>query len=164
MAKNSAKPEAINPNDGLDLAALAELESGLVSDQIGFPPYWNPSEGKKFYGRVVARDERDPDFIRYVIEAGVRHQCQEGPSDEARPVTVDRGQHFNVSVYASLPLENYFGETVLVTALRKRDIDGGKQVWIFDLKTTETGRSHAAQLRAAKLNNTPALPVASAEA
>ncbi len=151
----------INPNEGLDLEALKALEGELVSDQIGFPPYWNPAPGKKFFGKVVMRDERDPDFIRYVIEAGVRHQCQEGPSDEAVAVTVDRGQHFNVSLYAGLPLENYYGQTVLVTAMRKQDIDGGKSVWKFDLKTTEVGREQAKQLRASKVSE---LPPALAEA
>jgi hypothetical protein len=151
MAKNDKKSDALDPNQGLDMTELGALESELVSDQIGFPPYWNPAEGKKFVGKVIMRDERDPDFVRYNIEAAVRHQCQEGPSDEARPVVVEKGQTFNVSDYAALPLSDYYGQTVLVTAIRKVPIDGGKTVWKFELKTTSEGRAQAAQLRRARI-------------
>lgn len=154
MAKNDKKNgEVIDPNQGLDMTELGELEGSLVNDQIGFPPYWNPAVGKKFAGKVLMRDERDPDFVRYVIEAGVRHQCQEGPSDEARPVIVDKGMTFNVSDYAGLPLDDYFGHTVVVTAIRKVPIDGGKEVWKFELKTTPEGREQAKQLRGARLES-----------
>jgi hypothetical protein len=106
--------------------------SGFVETATGFPPYWNPEPGKKFFGQVVGIDFRDPDFIRYTLLAGMDMDCATGPADDATPVKVLKGERFNVSVYASLPLDRFLGEYILVESIKK--VKGGKgDMWRFKL-------------------------------
>jgi hypothetical protein len=126
------------------------------SEQIGFPPYWNPSEGKKFLARVIARDERDPAFVRYVLQAQCKHTCQKGPSDDAEPCEVRAGEYFTCSVYAALPLTDYYGVVVLVTAVKKRKLAATqdnplkRDMWDFNLKVSPTDHKMLAERKVAQ--------------
>ena len=121
------------------------------SEQIGFPPYWNPGEGKKFLARVIARDERDPTFVRYVLQAQCKHLCQKGPADDAEPCEVKAGEFFTCSVYAALPLSEYFGVVCLVTTLKKRKLAATaenpqkRDMWDFNLKVAPADHKMLAQ-------------------
>jgi len=71
-------------------------------EQVGFAPYWNPEENKWFYAQVVDKDERDPQFVRYLMRAGMDTPCKRGPVDSQDDITVKTGEYFSVSVYFSL--------------------------------------------------------------
>jgi hypothetical protein len=71
-------------------------------EQVGFAPYWNPEPLKWFLGRVVARDERDPDFVRYLMRAELDTPCKRGPVNDAEDVMIRKGEFFSISVYHSL--------------------------------------------------------------
>jgi len=70
--------------------------------QVGFAPYWSPEENAFFVGYVVARDDRQPDFVRYLVQAYQDTKCQRGPVDGAEDVLVKKGEYFTVSVYHAL--------------------------------------------------------------
>jgi hypothetical protein len=109
------------------------IPEGFTDQQTGYPPYWNPSDGKVFLGTVLFRDARDEEFIRYVLRASRKMTCFEGEADNAQEVQVLPGQYFSVGEYAALPLEKYVGHEVMVIASGKRDIKGGKELWKFRL-------------------------------
>lgn len=94
-ATNKAPNPATGANDEIDFSTWEE-------EQVGFAPYWNPEPGKFFVGTPVARDERDPSFLRYLIKAGMDTDCKRGPVDDAEPVLVKKGEFFSVSVYYAL--------------------------------------------------------------
>lgn len=138
--KNTTKAQnATNkaPNQG---AADPMDFSSWEEEQVGFAPYWNPEENKFFVGTVVARDERDPEFLRYLIKAAVDTQCKRGPVDEAEEVLVKKGEFFSISVYHALAepfdfiLENFTskGEDLLtkLTAVKEtKTKTQGRTVW-----------------------------------
>ena len=147
MAKNN---EAPNQND----VNLNTAPEGWESEQIGFPPYWNPTmkeddkgktipgTGNSFLGMPIQRDSRNPDFERYVIEASRDIMCKKGPAEDAEEILVRKGEFFTCSVYAALPLEEYFGYEVFVQPARKRklaptpEINQKRDLWDFDLKVS----------------------------
>lgn len=145
MAKTDTKASTVNLDDpNLDFDKLLnDITAGWEKEQIGFPPYWNPAEGKKFLGRVILKDEREPNFVRYVIEATLAPiKCQQGPADDAEEVIVKPGEYFTCSAYGALPLENFFGHQVLVTTEKKRKIPNGEDgqprtLWVFNVKVDE---------------------------
>lgn len=73
-----------------------------VDEATGFSPYWNPAENKYFVGRLVSKDVQDPDFVRYLVQAGEDLECAQGPAATAEKVTVRKGEFFTISVYFSL--------------------------------------------------------------
>lgn len=111
-------------------------DSGTVEEQIGFPPYWSPASGRKLRIRVTAFDQRDPTFPRWVVQATHNVACQSGPSDEAEPRLVKKGEFFSMSLYAALPLQKYVGEEVIVECKEERDIGSGKSLWVWSLRCT----------------------------
>src|ERR1051325_10393128 len=132
--------------------------AGWVDEQTGFPPYWSPVEGASFRGTVMARDNRDPDFHRYVIRSSTAIECAQGPADEAEPVQVAPGELFSLSTYAALPLDDYMGFEVFVTAKNKRKIQGGKQdLWVFKLMVSPDTKAKVLALRQAKDKENPLL-------
>lgn len=121
------------------------------SEQIGFPPYWNPEEGKQLYAMPVARDERDPKFHRYIWKAMIDTECQNGPADDAEKVTVKSGEFFTTSVYHSLdnlPLALYMNIPVLLIAKEKVPTKtSGQEVWKWDLKLSKENKKLIDQKR-----------------
>lgn len=125
------------------------VEEGLERENVGFPPYWTPAEGKKLWARPVAIDQRDPKFWRYVLEAGHRTACQVGPADEDEKVAVEKGELFTMSVYAGLPLERFFGEWVLITCTKKRELKSSDQkMWVFTCDVNKETKKRLADQRA----------------
>lgn len=100
MANDKAPKNATNT--GKDNAADPMDFSQWEEEQIGFAPYWSPEEGKYFVGQVAGKDMRDPEFVRYLIQASVDTECQRGPVDGAERVLVKKGEFFSISVYYSL--------------------------------------------------------------
>lgn len=94
-AKNQNKN--VDPNGDPDFSTFTD-------EQIGFAPYWNPETGKEFYGALVARDERDPEFVRYLVMnlSNRPLACSRGPADNAEEVLVQKGETFSISVYHQL--------------------------------------------------------------
>src|SRR5688500_4170909 len=72
------------------------------SEQIGFAPYWKPEEKKSIICRVSARDERDPEFKRYLVQVEQTTPCKGGPVENAEDVIVKKGEHCSLSVYYAL--------------------------------------------------------------
>jgi len=125
-------------------------KGSFVDEQTGMPPYWKPSEeemdqgiAQGFYGRVIGRDDGDPEFPRYVIQAGQDTPCFQGGGDDAEPVLVKKGEFFTCSVYQSLRLERYIGIPVVVQALRKRAIKtaaGRRTIWDWSLRVPDAAQ------------------------
>jgi len=123
-------------NNGHDAAP-----EGFVEEQIGFPPYWTPEEGKSFYARVIEFDDRDPEFPRYIMQAGRETPCEQGGGEKMRPITVKKGEFFTVSEYSGLPLGRYIGIPVFVTALNKRKLEGNRTTWDWTLRIPEQAKA-----------------------
>jgi len=123
---------------------------GWETEATGFPPYWQPEEGKTFKGRVLSVDRNEPDFVRFSILATSPVKCARGPSDDQTEVNVNPGDLFNVSEYVQLPLENYMGFEVWVQAKGERPLKGGKTTWDFDLRCAPETKRIVAE-RQAKL-------------
>lgn len=150
MAKNEAKS---TESTEIDFSAFQE-------EQVGFPPYWNPEEGKQFYALPISRDERDPDFHRYVLQAFQDVDCQIGPSDDAETVKVKKGEFFTCSTYAALPLELYaLAKTpVLVSVKKKRELKGNKELWIFSVALAPADKKRLDSVRTELMAQLGALP------
>jgi hypothetical protein len=137
MAKKDDKagaPEVMN-------AGQTAVPEGFEQQQTGFPPYWGPEHGKTFRGVVIERDDRDPEFMRFLLKATAPVACAQGPAEDQTEVQVKAGEFFTCSAYAALPLDRYVGCEVFVQAKQKRDIKGGKEVWDFALFcSAETAR------------------------
>jgi hypothetical protein len=122
--------------------------------QTGFAPYWWPEMGKSCYGRVVAKDMRNPKFIRYLFIAGAEHDCRRGPKNDdvdagaiGEPVIVKKGETFSMSVAHSLQDELDFQlylmekeeEDIYVRILAEKKTktaheSGARFVWHFDVR------------------------------
>lgn len=140
-----------------------DTPDGWVEEQTGFPPYWNPELAnpgevcKRFQGIVIGKDDRDPDFIRFVLKATKTIMCGEGPKDDKADIEVQEGQYFSVSDYVALPLEKYIGHEVLVMSVSKRKIDGGKSLWKWRLMVSPETRKAIAAAEAKMLAEANAL-------
>lgn len=95
MASVKKNGEGLNAEELPDFATWEE-------EQVGFAPYWNPEKDKWFYARIIEKDERDPEFVRYLMQAGVDTPCKRGPAEGAEDVMVKKGEYFTISVYFSL--------------------------------------------------------------
>src|SRR5579864_838726 len=75
---------------------IAEAPAGFTEDeQTGLPPYWAPDEEQfrqgipqNFFGRVIAKDDADPEFVRWIIQAGKEQNCKRGPAENAESILV----------------------------------------------------------------------------
>lgn len=166
------REETLTPDDvkKVDAAGAPVIENaapeGWENEQIGFPPYWNPSmkldekgktipeTGNSFLGIPIDLDERNPDFPRYVIEAIRPIICKKGPAEDAEEILVKPGEFFTCSNYAALPLKEYFGYEVWVAPSRKRKLAANEEnpqkrdLWDFDLKVSPKTKLLLKQRRA----------------
>lgn len=110
----------------LDATLAALVPEGWVQDQVSFPPYWKPDLAKGFRGTVIARDERDGSFPRYIIESSLTVDCQQGPVNDGVIVTVEPGMNFSIGAYAALPLEKYFGLEITAIVVGARKLPGNE--------------------------------------
>lgn len=145
-------------NGSGDLDELDLDTSGLVEEQTGFPPYWAPeanddniATSKGFKGTVILKDDRDPEFPRYVLKTAQRLKCKEGTAAEDNVVWVEAGQFFTCSVYATLRLDQYIGMEIVVIPVSKRSIKGGKELWKFRLMVGQADHKALQEWRAAQL-------------
>lgn len=132
-----------NPAYQEDLAATmaAVVPEGYVEEQVTFPPYWKPDVAKGWRGIVIARDERDVKFPRYIIESMVTIDCRTGKVTDGEIVTVTPGMNFSISAYKALPLDRYFGLEVAVICKELRsglppteESDGmPRDMWVWQM-------------------------------
>lgn len=147
MANTTGKNPA--PNKGTQAKANEEELpdfSKWTPLQIGFAPYWHPEPGKRFFGEIVQRDDRDPEFVRYLVKTHKTEECRRGPNNDdtakgavGEKVIVNKGDTFSISVYYSLADEFdfhlFFAEKtgrhvpILVEALKTVKTKGGQDVW-----------------------------------
>ena len=131
MANRKSTPQSDIDNNPVFQELLAEtmqsvVPEGYVEEQISFPPYWKPDLGKGWRGIVIARDQRDPNFHRYIIESSITLDCRKGPVDDGEIITITPGMNFSIGVYAALPLERFEGLEVAVIAMSTRRLPGNE--------------------------------------
>jgi hypothetical protein len=114
MANPNVKPPVVNMGKGPRGEDLPDFDK-WDKIQTGFAPYWWPEVGKWCFGRVVAKDIRNPDHIRYLMIAGAEHDCRRGPKNEdekagavGEAVVVKKGDTFSFSAPYSLADEMDF--------------------------------------------------------
>lgn len=119
--------------------ALPEFKD-FEEEQLAFPPYWEAGEGKWFYAMIVACDDRDKNFVRYVAQAEMPLECakgaKKGKSANYEKIVVQKGEFFTLSAYAGLPLDRYIGIRVLVKTKGQRDVGQPQPMWDFSLKVS----------------------------
>jgi len=147
MVETNKKSVAVSkaPVDALGVPDFSP--ENWSEEQVGFSPYWNPEEGKSFIGRLVEKDERDPNFVRYLIQAGEDLECARGPSEEAETVIVKKGEFFTISVYFSLQgvfdlyLESGIRAWMKVTATGiSKTKTPGRTVWQWKLQVPKEAK------------------------
>ncbi len=118
-------------------------------EQTGFPPYWKPKmEGDLFFGKPILKDERNPEFERFVVQATkFPIVCQQGPADDADIIIVRPGDYFTVSVWSALPLEDFIDIETCVMAEKSRKLPGNddsggvpRKLWTWNVKVTTEAR------------------------
>jgi hypothetical protein len=118
-------------------------------EQTGFPPYWKPKHiGDLFFGKPILKDERDPAFPRYVVQATkFPVVCQQGPADDADMLIVRPGDYFTCSVWAALPLDDFFDIEVCAVAENSRKLPPNeasdnrpRNLWTWNVKVTKESR------------------------
>ena len=122
----SQSAEELQGNPAYD-EAFAKAMAALVPENarevhLTFPPYWKPEVNTGFRGTVLYRDERDPSFARYIVQSAVTLDCRRGPVDDGEIVTIQPGMNFSIGVYASLPLERFFGLELTAIAVGKQKL------------------------------------------
>lgn len=141
-----ADPTKTKPATSTAIQPFVAPTGETVKQQTGLPPYWAADEevhkagvAQGFYARVIGRDDGDPTFPRYVVQAGMDTPCMKGGGDDAEPVIVKKGEFFTTSVYAGLPLERFIGVPVIVKVKDKRKINtkgGPRTIWDFTVEVT----------------------------
>ena len=141
MADNKEK------KNGTAASELPDTTGWVVDSGGEFPPYWNPEIGQKIFVRPLARDERDPKFHRYVLQALMTIPCAKGPSKEQESVTVKKGEKFTCSAYGALHLEDYMGLDVVIDVQPMRKAkETGYEYWDFKvIVSPETSKILAAK-------------------
>lgn len=99
--QNTSKAKA-DINKAAAAEGLPEDFANWTELQIGFAPYWAPAEGKKFFGEIINRDDRDPDFTRYLIRSHRPEDCRRGPKLTGEEVKIRKGDNFSIGVFAAL--------------------------------------------------------------
>ena len=158
LTKEDIETVTIKADGNLGSYDLSEFEE----EQVGFAPYWTPSEGKFFLAKVKGIDAQDPEFLRFTFEAATDTACQRGSKTTGtiEDVNVKPGETFSCSVYYQL--RNLFEEVLLsgidavirVQALREVPTSKkGQTCWQFGvmLPKTERAQLHAYRAKVAAL-------------
>lgn len=126
-------------------------------EQVGFAPYWNPEEEKWFYAQIIEKDERDPNFVRYLMRAGMDTPCKRGSDANQEDVLVKAGEYFTISVYYSLQgafdfyLETGIRPFMKVIALKEvKTKTSGQTCWTWKLLVSPESKK---QLEAARVKH-----------
>ncbi len=117
-----------NPEYDAQMAATLELlvPAGYTEVNLTFPPYWKPTIGQGFRATVLYRDEREESFPRYVLQSATKLDCRKGPVDDGEIITIQQGMNFSIGVYASLPLERFFGLELVAIATGMQRLPANK--------------------------------------
>ena len=113
------------------------VPEGHEEEQVSFPPYWKPAALTGFRATVLYRDDRDPNFQRYVLQSATKLDCRIGEVRDGEIVTIQPGQNFSMGVYAALPLHLYFGLEVTVACMNERPLrpdpvtNDPRSMWTF---------------------------------
>jgi hypothetical protein len=159
--KNEAPPQAQASQTAPDPweegmgSVPAELLAGYTETDTAagsaFPPYWSPIEGKRFMASVVDIDTRNPEFVRYTFVAAHPIMCYRGEVDSQEEVRVLPGEHFSVSAYFTLPLDEYMGlGNVLIEVKDKMKLRNGNTMWRWGVTLTPTQKVQLTGIRAEK--------------
>src|SRR4029077_3781914 len=104
-AQNAQKPANVVDYATPDISQFSEW----TTEQTGFAPYYEPEKGAWFAAIIRKCDMRDPNFIRYLMQASCMPvKCRRGPKppegiEDTRPVVdVLPGQHFSLSLFYSM--------------------------------------------------------------
>ncbi len=122
------------PNKTNSAKAPADPYESWEEESTGFPPYFEPGEGRHFMGMPIEVDDTDPDFRRYLLVAGEDVQCFRGPKDDQTEVIVKKGEHFTVGDYYNLPLYKYANIMLRVACKEKIETKSNRTVWTFSVK------------------------------
>jgi hypothetical protein len=95
--------------------------------------------------------ENDGAFPRFTLISSTPLLCHQGSKEDRVEAPVSAGDRFNVSQYSSMPLQEYMGCEVWVKALSKRPIDGGKTLWMFELRVSPETKRLVADRQAKQL-------------
>lgn len=144
-------------------------DEDLVEQDLGFPPFWCPSEEKtkdgdygKFFARLVGSDDSDPNFRRWVFEALHETLGHKGGGDDGEDVIVKSGEFFTMTKYGGLErLREFGGLRVRITALKKvphfvkaKGTMGSR--WVFEVKLHKEDVATLDQRREAAVSGPPA--------
>lgn len=133
MANNKQTPPANIPP--------AEFEKA----QTSFPPYWNPADHAAdpktddgwVHARFLGTDDSDPEFQRHVFLALGPVGCKQGSAKHNTevPVTVNEGELFTVSLYATFRISRFVNEELWFRCIgqKKANTPAGF-VWDFDVR------------------------------
>lgn len=149
MAEKKTSNANANPAPVTTNMATAAPE-GWDDMPMGFPPYWQPEEGKTFRGKVLSVDASDPEFVRFTLVATAPVKCARGPADDQTDVNVAVGELFTCSSYVQLPLEHFMGLELWAMAMGERPLKGGKTTWDFKVKCSSETKA-LVEARKAKL-------------
>lgn len=136
MAKNTAPVNASNASNTAndDMPDFANW----TDRQVSFAPYWHPAPGDKFFGKIIAIDMRNPEFIRLQFQCLQNElTCQRGPAAEGNEVVVHKGETFSMSVYSALAdeltfqLQSGISPPTYIEAQKKVKTATGKDCWQF---------------------------------
>jgi hypothetical protein len=155
MAATKTAPANTAP---VNTPAGAPDATGWIKEETGFAPYWSPEAKKFFFAKCVGRDERDPEFVRYLMECAQDElPCKSGPKEESVDITVRNGDKFTISVYTQLDnLFNEFMESGLFPIMRCEAVKEvktktpGQTCWIFDVRVSPEDRKQLSGYRAEK--------------
>jgi len=121
-----------------------------------FPPYWKAGLGKGFVAKIVDLDARDPDFLRYVLEASGPVDCFNGPTDNAVAVKVQKGELFTTGVYRGAALHKYMGleDPITLVCVGTREVKGRpNDMWVFKILTSKRDHATMAERTAIEAQN-----------
>jgi uncharacterized protein affecting Mg2+/Co2+ transport len=151
--KTEAAKKGYNMGAGPDGKPLPDFDK-WDKIQTGFAPYWHPEQGKYCFGRVVAKDNRNPRFVRYLLVAECAHECRRGPKNEDSDagavgewVKVKAGDTFSITSYHAMSTEldyqlyllEKFGAQIPIRILAEKKVktaheDGNRTCWQFDVR------------------------------
>lgn len=156
---NDTKKLAVNETN-VTLENLQKLFDSYEREQTGFAPYWEPKPGAMFAGRVIGRDATDPDFVRYLIQAGVDTPCKRGSKikETTEEVVVPKGDSFTISVYYALKdkFDDYLvsGRMPFIICKAVKEVPtskSGQTVWTWDLRLSPEDKKAMTEWRAKQI-------------